>query len=207
MPTSSKKTAADQTASKPVEVGDPGVGPATAPVARAIFRHAATSAQDSAPESGPGPFVPDIPNELSADEAVEAIVEPAMEIQETVRHELEKVIVDTRAALAKAKASAENAASAFELSFVAAKDGVIAFNTKALAAARANAERNIEFVKASMAAKSVGDFVTLQSEFARKQTDAVVAQLKDLAEVAQKTVVETIEPIKDQLTKSFKIAA
>ncbi len=155
---------------------------------------------------------PDVPNELStelptADEAVEAIVEPAMEIQETVRHELEKVVVDTRAAFAKAKASAEDAANAFELSFAAAKDGVMAFNTKALAAARANAEANIEFVKASLAAKSVGDYVTLQNEFARKQTDAVVAQLKDLAEVAQKAVVETIEPIKDQLTKSFKMAA
>ena len=150
---------------------------------------------------------PDLPNEFpGASEAVEAIVEPALEMQETVRNAIEKGVVELRAAFVKAKASAEDAANAFELSFAAAKDGVLAFNTKAFAAARANAEANLDFVKASLAAKSVSDFVTLQSEFTRKQTDAVVVQFQDLAELAKKTVVETLEPIKDQVTKTFKIA-
>ena len=64
----------------------------------------------------------------------------------------------------------------------------------------------LDFVKASLTAKSIGDFMVLQSEFARKQTDAVVVQFQDLAELAKKAVVETLEPIKDQLAKSFKIA-
>jgi len=150
---------------------------------------------------------PDLPNELpTASEAVEAIVEPALEMQETVRNVIHKGVEESRAAFAKAKTSADEAANAFEACFAAAKDGVIAFNEKALAAVRANAEANFDFVKASFAAKSVGDLVALQSEFARKQTDAVVVQFKDLAEVAKKTVVETFEPIKDQVAKSFKIA-
>jgi phasin family protein len=151
---------------------------------------------------------PDLPNEFIPDaaEALEALVEPAMEMQETVRNAMQKGVVETRAAFAKAKASADDAANAFELSFTAAKDGVIAFNNKALAAVRANAEANFEFVQASLAVKSVTDLVALQSDFARKQTDAVVVQFKDLAELAKKTVVETIEPIKDQVTKTFKIA-
>jgi phasin len=150
---------------------------------------------------------PDLPNEFpGASEAVEAIVEPALEMQETVRNVIEKGVVESRAAFVKAKASAEDAANAFELSFAAAKDGVIAFNSKALAAARANAEANLDFVKASLTAKSVSDFVALQSDFARKQTDAVVVQFQDLAELAKKTVVETFEPIKEQVTKSFKLA-
>ena len=150
---------------------------------------------------------PDLPDEmLSATEAIEAIAEPAMEMQETVRHELEKAVVDTRAAFVKAKASAEEAANVIELSLNAAKDGVVAFNAKAFAAARANAEANLEFVKASFAAKTVSDLVALQSEFAKKQADAVVVQFKDLAEIAQKTVVETIEPLKERVSKSFKIA-
>ena len=127
-------------------------------------------------------------------------------MQETVRSALEKGVVGVAGGFVKAKASAEDAANAFEASFAAAKDGVIAFNTKAFAAVQANAEANFEFVKASLAAKSVTDLVSLQSEFARKQTDAVVVQFKDLAETAKKAVVETFEPIKDQLTKSFKIA-
>lgn len=151
---------------------------------------------------------PDLPNEIpTAAEAVEAIVEPAMEMQETVRNALQKGVVESRAAFAKAKVSAEEATNALELSFAAAKDGAIAFNTRALAAARANAEASFDLVKASLTAKSVADLVALQSEFARKQTDAVVLQFKDLAELAQKTVAGTIEPIKDQLTKSFNVAA
>ena len=150
---------------------------------------------------------PDLPNDLpSAAEMIEAIVEPAAEMQETVKHALEKSVEETRAAIGKAKASAEEAANAFEVSFTAAKDGVLAFNAKALAAARANAEANFDLVKASFAVKSVGDLVSLHSDFARKQSEAVVVQLKDLAETAKKTVVETIEPFKEQVTKTFKIA-
>ena len=150
---------------------------------------------------------PDLPNEFpSASEAVEAIIEPALEMQDSVRSALQKGVVESRAAFVKAKVSAEDAANAFELSFAAAKDGVIAFNTKAFAAAQANAEANFEFVKAAVAVKTVGDLVSLQNDFARKQTDAVVVQFKDLAETAKKTVVEAFEPLKGQLTKSFKIA-
>ncbi|MGO9423041.1 phasin family protein [Roseiarcus sp.] len=150
---------------------------------------------------------PDLPDEtLNVEEAVEAIVEPALEMQETVRHALEKGVVESRAAFVKAKVSAEEAANAFELSFAAVKDGVATFNTKALAAARANAEANFDFIKATLAVKSVSDLIALQNDFAKKQTDAVVVQVKDLAAVAQKTVVETLEPIKDQMSKSFKIA-
>ena len=144
--------------------------------------------------------------EHAVEAKVEAIVEPALEMQESVRNALQKGVVESRAAFVKAKASAEDAANALEQSFTAAKDGVIAFNAKALAAAQANAEANIEFVKASLAAKTVTDLVSLQNAFARKQTDAVVVQFKDLAETAKKAVTETFEPLKGQLSKSFKIA-
>ncbi len=151
---------------------------------------------------------PDLTNEIpTASAAVEAIVEPAMEMQETVRNALQKGVVESRAAFTKAKVSAEEATNALELSFAAAKDGAIAFNAKAFAAARAYAEASFDLVKATLSAKTVADLIALQSDFARKQTDAVVVQVKDLVELAQRTVAETIEPIKDRLTKAFNIAA
>ena len=113
-------------------------------------------------------------------------------MQETVRNVIENGVVESRAAFVKAKVSAKDASNAFELSFAAAKDGVVAFNAKAFAAVRANTEANLDFVKASLTAKSVSDFVALQSEFARKQTDAVVVQFQELAELAKNTVVETL---------------
>ena len=161
-------------------------------------------AQQAAPAPAPEPDLDDdIPN---VEEAVAAVVEPAAEIQQSVRMALEKGVVESRAAFAKAKASADDAANAFELSFAAAKDGVIALNAKALEALRANAEANFDFVKASFAAKSLSDLVALQSEFARKQVDAVTVQFKDLGALTRKAMVETIEPIKEQVAKSFKIA-
>jgi phasin len=135
-----------------------------------------------------------------------ATVAPVAEIQRTVRAVVEKSVVDSRAAFAKAKASADEAASAFEVSFVAAKDGVLAINAKAFEALRANAEANFDYVKASLAVKSLSDLIALQSEFARKQVDAITSQVKDIGALAQKTMTEASEPIKEQVAKSFKIA-
>ena len=142
----------------------------------------------------------------SVEEAVASVVEPAAELQGSVRTAIEKGVMESRAAFARAKASADEAANAFELSFAAAKEGVIAMNAKALGALRANTEANLDFLKASFAVKTLSDLVALQSEFARKQVEAMSVQVKDLGALAQKTVIETIEPVKEQVVKSFKIA-
>lgn len=163
----------------------------------------------SSTKKGPGraPVEPDLDVEVpGVDEAVAAVAEPAAEMQETVRAALENGVVESRAVFAKAKASADEAANAFEQSFAAAKDGVIAINAKALEALRANAEANLDFVKACFAVKSLSDLVSLQSEFARKQVDTVAVQFKDLGALTQKAMVETIEPVKDQVAKTFRIA-
>jgi len=139
-------------------------------------------------------------------EAVEAAAEPIAGMQESVRAAVEKGVVESRAAFVKAKVSADDAANALEQSFTAAKDGVIAINAKAMEALRANTEANFEFVKASFAVKSLSDLVALQSEFTRKQVDAMTGQAKDIGALTQKTIAEAIEPIKGQMAKSFKIA-
>jgi phasin len=167
----------------------------------------AISPKKSAAGPAPAPVEPDLPDSVpSVEETMEAVVEPAVEMQESVRSALEKGVSESRAAFARAKASADDATNALELSFAAAKDGVIAFNAKALEALRANAEANLDFVKASFAAKSLTELVALQNEFARKQVDAVTVQFKDLGALAQKTAVEAFEPVKQQVAKSFRVA-
>ena len=83
---------------------------------------------------------------------------------------------------------------------------MIAINAKALEALRTNTEANFEFMKASFAVKSIADLVALQSEFTRKQVDAMSGQAKDIGALTQKTVADAFEPLKDQMAKSFKIA-
>ena len=139
-------------------------------------------------------------------EMAEAIAKPAAEIRESVRVALEKGVAESRAAFAKAKVSADEAVTAFEQSFAAAKDGAVAINAKALEALRANAEANFDFMKASFAVKSLSDLVALQSEFARKQVEAVTGQAKDIGALTQKTVADSFTPIKDQVAKTFQIA-
>jgi phasin len=134
------------------------------------------------------------------------VAAPAEEIQQSFRSALEKSVVESRAAFAKAKTAADEATSAFEVSFAAAKDGAIAINAKALEALRANADANFDFLKSVFGAKSLTDVITLQTEFARKQVETMTSQTKDLGALTQKAMADAVEPIKEQVVKSFKIA-
>ncbi len=106
----------------------------------------------------------------------------------------------------KAKIAADETASAFEVSFAAAKDGALAMNAKAFEAMRANADASFDFLKAVFAVKSLPDLVTLQSEFARKQVETITSQSKDFGALAQKAVADAVEPLKEQAARSFKVA-
>jgi phasin len=137
---------------------------------------------------------------------VKSAAAPAAEIQQSVRSALEKGVVDSRAAFAKAKVAADETASAFEVSFAAAKDGALAINTKAFEALRVNADANFDFLKAVFAVKSLPDLITLQTEFARKQVEAITGQSKDFGALAQKVMADAVAPIKEQVARSFKLA-
>ena len=102
--------------------------------------------------------------------------------------------------------AADETTSAFEVSFAAVKDGARAVNAKAFEALRANANANFDFLKAVFAAKSLSDVITLQNEFARKQVETMTSQIRDLGALTQKAMADAVEPIKEQVAKSFKIA-
>jgi phasin len=138
--------------------------------------------------------------------AAPQVTAPVEEIQQSFRSALEKSVVETRAAFAKAKTHADETASAFEVSFAAAKDGALAINAKALEALRANADSNFDFLKSVFAAKSLTDVIALQTEFTRKQVETMTSQSKDIGALTQKAMADAVEPIREQVAKSFKIA-
>jgi phasin len=133
-------------------------------------------------------------------------VAPAEEIQQSFRSALEKGVVESRAAFAKAKSAADETANAFEVSMAAAKDGALAINVKAFETLRMNADANFNFLKAMFAVKSLPELITLQTEFARKQVETIAGQTKDLGALAQKAMADAVEPIKEQYARSFKLA-
>jgi phasin len=130
----------------------------------------------------------------------------AAEVQQSLRSALEKGVVESRAAFAKAKSAADETASAFEVSFTAAKDGAVAINTKAFEAMRVHADASFDFLKSIFAVKSLPDLITLQTEFARKQVETITDQSKDFGALAQKAMADAVEPIKQQVARSFKLA-
>src|SRR5271156_1812768 len=119
---------------------------------------------------------------------------PVEEIQQSFRSALEKSVVESRAAFAKAKTAADEAASAFDV------------NAKTFEALRVNADANFDFLKSVFAAKSLSDVIALQTEFARKQVETMTSQTKDIGALTQKAMADAVEPIKEQVAKSFKIA-
>jgi phasin len=162
-----------------------------------------------------------VPIKVSAPAPVEAVVAtvssalpsevklaaaPAAEVQQSFRTALEKGVVESRAAFAKAKSAADENSSAFEVSFAAAKNGAVAINTKAFEAMRVHADASFDFLKSIFAVKSLPDLITLQTEFARKQVETITGQSKDFGALAQKAMSDAVEPIKEQVARSFKLA-
>jgi phasin len=144
--------------------------------------------------------------EPQIEKSVVAFSAPTAEIQDTVRKAFEKGVADTRAAYARAKTAAEETSGALETSCATAAKGIVEFNGKALDALRANAEANFDFIKSVIGVKSVPEFITLQSEHARRQAEAIAAQAKEIATLSQKVAAESVEPLKTQFAKTFKIA-
>ncbi|WP_421877426.1 phasin family protein [Pacificispira sp.] len=64
--------------------------------------------------------------------------------------------------------------------------------------AQSQAETNVNAAKALMSAKTINDVVEIQSDLARTQFDAFVAEGTKVSEMSLKVANETVEPIQAQ---------
>ena len=141
-----------------------------------------------------------------AAKAFETAAAPVRAMQENVRKATEKGLEETRAAYARVKSAAEDATHSIETSYASAGKGITALNTKAIDAMRANTDAAFDFYKSLMGVKSVSEAITLQSEHARKQFEAVTFQSKEISSLAQKVAADSIEPLRAAFGKSFPAA-
>ncbi len=204
--TPAEETAAAVAADEPAAQADP------APPAEAASPAEAAppaEAPPAAPESATVGAVAAAPATAFAEASkmMEAPLASMGEAQEKVRAMIETGINETRAGYSKVKGVADEAAVALETSFAAAKAGAVEIGVKALEALRETADANFDFAKSLISAKSPSDYVSLHGEFARRQIEMLTAQTKAIAELAQKVVTASIEPIKTQVAKSFKIGS
>jgi len=132
---------------------------------------------------------------------------PGVALQEALREAAEKGLAESRAAYARTRDAADEAAAAYEASFAYAAKGVIDLNSKALDALRANFDAGIDFAKAAINSRTVGELAALHSDYARKQAEAFAAQAREFGDLAQKIAAETMAPIKRQIGGMFSLSA
>jgi phasin len=147
---------------------------------------------------------------LAADPAsaeVEILVSAADEIHASVGNAAEQSLEQSRTAYDRLRAAAEHVTGSLETSYTAATKGVNEFNVKAIDALKSNTDATFDLLKALMNVKTLSEAITLQTEHARKQFDALTAQSKELTDIAKKVAAETTEPLKTSVAKTFGKAA
>ena len=132
---------------------------------------------------------------------------PKMEVPAAFRELAEKGVSQAKEHYEKMKTAAEEATGLMEGTYATASKGATEYGSKVIEAARLNTNAAFDFATELMGAKSFSDFVELSTAHTRKQFETLTAQSKELAALAQKVATETVEPVKESVTKVFKKVA
>jgi phasin len=131
---------------------------------------------------------------------------PKMEMPTAFREIAEKSVSQAKETYEKMKSAAEEATDVIEDTYATATKGVSDYGLKLIEVARENTNSAFDFATRLMTVKSLSEVVELSTAHSRKQYEAVTAQTKELAAMAQKVAVDTAEPVKESFGKVFKVA-
>ena len=132
---------------------------------------------------------------------------PKVEIPAAFREFAEKSVSQAKENYEKMKSAAEEATDLLEGTYATASRGAADYGIKMLEAARANTNAAFDFASEFITVRSLSEAVELSTAHARKQFEALSAQVKELAALAQKVTAETAEPVKESFNKAFKKVA
>jgi phasin len=132
---------------------------------------------------------------------------PTMEIPAAFREFAEKSVSQAKETYERMKSAAEEATDVLEDTYATATKGAAEYSLKWIEAARENTNAQFDFACKCVTVKSPSEMIELTTAHARKQFEALTAQSKELAALAQKVASETAEPVKESVTKAFKKVA
>ena len=132
---------------------------------------------------------------------------PKMEVPAAFREFAEKGVSQAKEHYEKMKTAAEEANGLLEGTYATASKGASEYGFKVIEAARLNTNAAFDFATELMGAKSLSQFVELYTAHSRKHFETLTAQSKELGALAQKVATETVEPIKESVSKTFKQVA
>ncbi len=162
-------------------------------------------AQTAAPKTTAKPKTPAAPGAFELPKFEMPNFEmPKMEIPAAFREMAEKSVSQAKETYEKMKSAAEEATDMLEDTYATATKGASDYGLKLIEAMRENTNATFDFYTELMTVKSLSEVVELSTAHARKQYDAVTAQAKELAAIAQKVATDTSEPFKEGVSKAFK---
>jgi phasin len=106
-------------------------------------------------------------------------------------------------AFEKMSATTTEATALIKNSFSTAVKGAQDYNTKVIEFAQTNTKAALDFVQKLLGVKSPSEFIELSTDQSRKQFETLTEQTKELAALAQKVTLATVEPLKTGVTKAF----
>jgi phasin len=129
------------------------------------------------------------------------------EAREILRQASSASLEQGRAAYARLKDAAEELSASIESAYKASGEGAEALRLKAVDAFKLNADAGFEYARAAATAKTLPDLMTLQADFARKQTEIFGAQAREFASLAEKVANDAFAPLKNAFGKGFGAVA
>jgi phasin len=128
---------------------------------------------------------------------------PKMDATQAFRATAETGSVQAKESFERMSAAAAEATAQIKDSYSTALKGAQDYNAKLFEFAQNNTKAAIEFVQKLSGVKSPSDFIELSTDHSRKQFETLTEQTKELAALAQKVTLATVEPIKTGVTKAF----
>jgi phasin len=127
----------------------------------------------------------------------------AIKSDEAFRETAEKGVAQVKDTYEKAKVATEQATDILKDTYATAAKGATEYNLKIIEIARTNTNSAFEHAQQLLGVKSPSEFVELSTAHARKQFDTMIAQTKELTELAQKVTTKITEPLKAGMTMAF----
>jgi phasin len=129
------------------------------------------------------------------------------DVTQALRAAAENGSAQAKEAFEKMSARTTEAASLVTNSYSTAVKGAQEYHTKALEFSQTNIEAALGFTHKLSDVKSPSHFIELLTEHSRTQFEELTKQTKELAELAQKNVLASAEPLNTGVAKAFSQAA
>jgi phasin len=128
---------------------------------------------------------------------------PKVDATQAFHAAAEKGTAQAKEAFEKVSAATTETTDLIKNSVSMAVKGAQDYNNKVIEFAQINTKTALDFVQRLSGVKSPSDFIELSTDHSRKQFEALTEQTGELAALAQKVTLATVEPLNTGVTKAF----